>query len=113
MRRHERRIVWARRIGKSRVVREIAAIAATRGGVQVFRARCESIAKEVPFHVVAQLLRAVMKVGDSESSSDREQLKRQLPDVGNDDLLLLGDLLGINDPTWSSRHSIQMPDAGD
>ena len=50
-------------IGKSRVVREIAAIAATRG-VQVFRARCDSIAKEVPFHVVAQLLRAVMKVGD-------------------------------------------------
>lgn len=84
-------------IGKSRVVREIAAIAATRG-VQVFRARCESIAKEVPFHVVAQLLRAVMKVGDSESSSDREQLKRQLPDVSHDDLLLLGDLLGINDP---------------
>jgi len=84
-------------IGKSRVVREIAAIAATRG-VQVFRARCDSIAKEVPFHVVAQLLRAVMKVGDSESSSDREQLKRQLPDVSSDDLLLLGDLLGINDP---------------
>ena len=61
-------------IGKSRVVREIAAIAATRG-VQVFRARCDSIAKEVPFHVVAQLLRAVMKVGDSESGSDREQLE--------------------------------------
>lgn len=85
-------------IGKSRVVREIAAIAATRG-VQVFRARCDLIAKEVPFHVVAQLLRAVMKVGDSESSSDREQLKSQVPDVSSDDLLLLGDLLGINDPT--------------
>jgi adenylate cyclase len=84
-------------IGKSRVVREMAAIAATRG-VQVFRARCESIAKEVPFHVVTQLLRAVMKVGDSQSSSDRQQLKKQLPDVSSEDLLLLGDLLGINDP---------------
>ena len=84
-------------IGKSRLAREIAAIAATRG-VQVFRARCESIAKEVPFHVVAQLLRAVLKVGDSESSSDRARLRMQLPDVSPEDLLLLGDLLGINDP---------------
>ncbi|KAA0096740.1 cyclase [Mycolicibacterium sp. P1-18] len=84
-------------IGKSRLVREMAAIAATRG-VQVFRARCESIAKDVPFHVVAQLLRAVLKVGGSESDSDTERLGMQLPDVSPEDLLLLGDLLGVNEP---------------
>ncbi|MCV7419164.1 AAA family ATPase [Mycobacterium yunnanensis] len=84
-------------IGKSRVVREMAAMAATRG-VQVFGARCDSIAKEVPFHVVAQLLRAVLKVGDVESPSDRARLAQVLPDVGAEDLLLLGDLLGIDDP---------------
>lgn len=83
-------------IGKSRIVRELAAIAATRG-VQVFRARAESHARELPFYVVAQLLRAGMKVGDSESGADRARLETQFPEASQEDLLLLGDLLGIND----------------
>ena len=44
-------------IGKSRVAREAAALAASRG-VDVFWTFCESHAGDIPFHVVAQLLRA-------------------------------------------------------
>ncbi len=44
-------------IGKSRTARETAALAAGRG-VEVFWAFCESHARDIPFHVVAQLLRA-------------------------------------------------------
>jgi class 3 adenylate cyclase len=82
-------------IGKSRVVRELAATAATRG-VQVFRATSESHTRDLPFHVVGQLLRVVMRVGDSDSRADRARLEEQLPEAGREDLLLLGDLLGIN-----------------
>ena len=42
-------------IGKSRLVREVAAMAAARG-VEVFTAFCESHASQIPFHVVARLL---------------------------------------------------------
>ena len=84
-------------IGKSRLVRELAAVAATRG-VQVFHARAESHARELPFHVVAELLRAVMKVVDFDPDADRASLRTRLPDASQEDLLLLGDLLGVNDP---------------
>ena len=45
-------------IGKSRLVREVAAMAG-RGGVEVFTGFCESHTSQVPFHAVARLLRAV------------------------------------------------------
>src|SRR5882757_7020289 len=44
-------------IGKSRLVREVSAVAGRRG-VEVFTAFCESHASQVPFHAVARLLRA-------------------------------------------------------
>ena len=44
-------------IGKTRLVREAVAIAAGRG-VEVFSTFCESHASDVPFQVVARLLRA-------------------------------------------------------
>ena len=44
-------------IGKSRVAREAAALAAGRG-VEVFWAFCESHARDIPFHAVTRLLRA-------------------------------------------------------
>ncbi len=44
-------------IGKSRVAREVAALAAGRG-VEVFWAFCESHASDIPFHAVTRLLRA-------------------------------------------------------
>ena len=47
-------------IGKSRLVREVAAMAADRG-VEVFTAFCESHTSQVPFHAVARLLRAAIR----------------------------------------------------
>ena len=53
---------WARPgIGKSRLVREVSALAAARG-VEVFSAYCESHTTQVPFHAVARLLRAATGV---------------------------------------------------
>ena len=50
-------------IGKSRVAREAAALAAGRG-VEVFWTFCESHARDVPFHAVTRLLRAGIGVAD-------------------------------------------------
>ncbi len=84
-------------IGKSRLVREVAAMAAARG-VDVFSAFCESHANDIPFHVVAQLLRAATGVGDLDGPAARAKLRAQAPDAEPEDLLLLDDLLGIADP---------------
>ena len=51
-------------IGKSRLIRESAAIAAGRG-VEVITTYCESHARDIPFHVVARLLRAGIGINDS------------------------------------------------
>ncbi len=51
-------------IGKCRVAREAAALAAGRG-VEVFWTFCESHASDVPFSVVARLLRAGSGVADA------------------------------------------------
>jgi adenylate cyclase len=83
-------------IGKSRLVRETAAIAAARG-VAVYTTYCESHARDLPFHVVARLLRAVMGVEDLDAGAARAHLRTQVPDADPDDLLLLDDLLGIRD----------------
>ena len=84
-------------IGKSRVAREAAALAAGRG-VEVFWAFCESHAREVPFHVVTRLLRAGTGITDLDGDAAREWVREQLPDADVQDLLLLDDLLGIADP---------------
>src|SRR6516164_3472828 len=84
-------------IGKSRLVRETAAIAAARG-VAVFTTYCESHARDIPFHVVARLLRAGMGIEDLDAETARAHLRTQVPDADPDDLLLFDDLLGIADP---------------
>src|SRR6201997_4033606 len=56
-------VVGSPGIGKSRLVREVAAIAATQG-VEVFSAFCESHASDIPFQVVARLLRAAFGLSD-------------------------------------------------
>ena len=60
-------VVGSPGIGKSRLVREVAAMAAARG-VEVFTAFCESHASDIPFYVVARLLRAATGVGDLDAS---------------------------------------------
>jgi class 3 adenylate cyclase len=84
-------------IGKSRLVRELAAIAVRRG-VEVFTAFCESHASDIPFHVVARLLRATTGVSDLDGPPARDRVRARLPDADPEDLLLFDDLLGIADP---------------
>ena len=84
-------------IGKSRIVREAVTLATARG-VEVFIASCESHTREVPFHVVARLLRTVFGVNDIDVHAGRAQVRARIPDANPEDLLLLDDLLGIGDP---------------
>jgi class 3 adenylate cyclase len=90
-------VVGAPGIGKSRVVREVAAIAATRG-VEVFSAYCESHASDVPFQVVARLLRAIVGVGGLDAPAARGRVRSRVPDAHPEDVLFFDDLLGIADP---------------
>ena len=61
-------------IGKSRVAREAAALAAGRG-VEVFWAFCESHASDIPFQAVTRLLRAGSGVADLDGEAARAQLR--------------------------------------
>jgi class 3 adenylate cyclase len=84
-------------IGKSRLVRETAAIAARRE-VEVCTAYCEPHATDIAFHVVAQLLRAATGVCDLEGQAARDRVRSRVPNGDPEDMLLFDDLLGIADP---------------
>jgi class 3 adenylate cyclase len=84
-------------IGKSRLTREVSAMAASRG-VDVFTTFCESHTSQVPFHAVAQLLRAATGVEGLDAQVARARLRDRVSDADAEDLLLLDDLLGITDP---------------
>jgi adenylate cyclase len=84
-------------IGKSRTIREITALAATRG-IEVFSTSCESHTREIPFHTVARLLRTTSGTAGLEPAAGRAQLRAQVPGADPEDLLLLDDLLGIAHP---------------
>ncbi len=84
-------------IGKSRLVREVSAMAGRRG-VEVFTTFCESHTSGVPFHAVVRLLRAVTGVEGLDGQTARDRVRDRIPDADPEDLLLLNDLLGIADP---------------
>ena len=84
-------------IGKTRLVREAAAIAHSRG-VDVVTAFCESHARDVPFHAVAQLLRARTGVNHLDDAAARAKVNALVPDADDDDLVLLYDVIGVRDP---------------
>ena len=84
-------------IGKSRVAREAAVLAAARGA-EVHWTYCESHASDVPFDVVTRLLRTASGVVDLDDQAARARAHEQVPDADAQDLLLLDDLLGIADP---------------
>jgi class 3 adenylate cyclase len=84
-------------IGKSRLVREAAAMAG-RHGVEVFTTFCESHTSQVPFHAVARLLRAATGVDGLDPEAARVQVRARAPDAEPEDLVLFDDLLGIADP---------------
>ena len=90
-------VVGSPGIGKSRLVREVAAIAAGRE-VEVFSAYCESHATDIAFHVVARLLRAATGVSDLDGQAARDRVRSRAPDADPEDVLLFDDLLGIADP---------------
>jgi class 3 adenylate cyclase len=90
-------VVGSPGIGKSRLVREVAAIARRRN-VEVFTTFCESHATGVSFRVVARLLRTAIGVEGLDAQAARARIRAQFPDAELEDLLLLHDLLGIADP---------------
>jgi predicted ATPase len=84
-------------IGKSRLVREVAAMADCRG-VEVFTTFCESHTSQVSFHAAALLLRAATDVEGVDDQTARDRVRDRVSDADPEDLLLLDDLLGITDP---------------
>jgi hypothetical protein len=84
-------------IGKSRLAREVSAMAGARD-VEVFTTFCESHTSQVPFHTVARLLRAATGVESLEPQAARTQIRAQAPDAEPEDLLLFDDMLGIAEP---------------
>jgi len=104
-------VVGSPGIGKSRMVREVAAMAAARG-VDVFTAFCESHTSQVPFHAVARLLRAVTGIKGLDPQAARTQVRARVPDAEPEDLVLFDDLVGIADPEVEPPRSIRMPVGG-
>jgi adenylate cyclase len=84
-------------IGKSRLTRELAAMADARG-VGVFTAFCESHTSQVPFHVIARLFRAATDVEGLDPPTARAQIRAAFSDAEPEDVALFEDLLGIGDP---------------
>ena len=83
-------------IGKSRIVRETARMAAKRN-VPVYATFCESHASGVPFRAISRLLRVSMGIEHLDSSAGRAEVRASFPDADSEDLVLLDDLLGIRD----------------
>src|SRR5246127_761159 len=90
-------VVGSPGIGKSRLVREVSAMADAHD-VDVFSAFCESHTSQIPFHTVTRLLRAVTGIESLDPPAARAQIRAQAPDAAPEDLLLYDDLLGIADP---------------
>jgi class 3 adenylate cyclase len=85
-------------IGKTRLVHETVELAKSLG-LQVFSTHCESHASDLPFAVVARLLRTAAGITDLDAQAARAKGRSQAPpDADPEDLLLLDDLLGIADP---------------
>ena len=87
-------------IGKSRVAREAAALAAARGA-EVVWAFCESHASDIAFYVVTRLLRAASGIEDLAGLAAQAKVRGRFPGAHEQDLILLDDLLGIADPDVS------------
>jgi class 3 adenylate cyclase len=84
-------------IGKTRLAREAGQLAKSRG-IDVFSTFCESHATDIPFHVVARLLRSIGQLSGLDDPTARAKVRALVPDADPQDLVLLDDLLGIADP---------------
>ena len=83
-------------IGKSRLARETAALAASRG-MAIVTTHCESHTSDVPFHAISRLFRSSMGIDHLDDAAARSQVRQGFPDADDEDLDLLDDLLGIAD----------------
>ncbi|NVN50099.1 hypothetical protein HLY00_949 [Mycolicibacterium hippocampi] len=83
-------------IGKSRITRQVAALAATRN-VDVFWAYCRSHTSEVPFDAAAELLRSFFGIVGRSAQNARAATRSALPAADRDDLAILDDMLGVSD----------------
>jgi adenylate cyclase len=83
-------------IGKSRLLREVGAMAGA-GNIEVVNTYCESHTRDIPFLVVARLLRAGLGINDIGAEAAREHVHQQFGDADPQDLILLEDLVGIRD----------------
>ena len=88
-------------VGKSRLVAELAAIAAGRG-VSVYSTFCESHATEIPFHAVVPATSGRLRGGRARRRGGARPDPGPNSRRGAEDLLLLDDLLGIRDPAVPS-----------
>jgi class 3 adenylate cyclase len=84
-------------IGKTRLVGEAVRVAKS-AGMAVFSTFCESHTRDIPFHVVARLLRVVVGTDEADDEVARARVRTQFPGADLQDLLLLDDLLGIANP---------------
>lgn len=84
-------------IGKSRLTRDVSALAAARG-VEAFTTYCEPHTTDVAFHAVSRLLRAAVGVNGQDGVAARAQVRSRAHDADPEDMLLFDDLLGIADP---------------
>ena len=84
-------------IGKSRLARELAAMAAERD-VNVFTTFCESHTSQVPFQVISRLMRAATGLEGLDPPAARALIRAQFSDAEPEDVALFEDLLGISDP---------------
>ncbi|MDT5075931.1 MAG: hypothetical protein QOJ80_568 [Mycobacterium sp.] len=90
-------VVGSPGIGKSRLVREVTAMATTRG-VEVFTGYCQSHTSDISFYAVARLLRAATGASGLDNAAARAQVRAGVPAADHEDVLLFEDLLGIADP---------------
>ena len=67
-------------------------------GSRCFGPSANPTLRDIPFHVVARLLRAGSGITDLDGDAARARVRERLPDADAQDLLLLDDLLGIADP---------------
>ena len=84
-------------IGKSRLARELAAMAGERD-VNVFTTFCESHTSQVPFQVISRLMRAASGVEGLDPPAARALTRTRFSDAEPEDVALFEDLLGISDP---------------
>ena len=83
-------------IGKTRLTHE--AVAMARRGVEVFSVYCESHTSDVPFLVVAGLLREAARITELDDEAARDKVRAEFHGASDDDVLMLYDLMGIGDP---------------